>query len=248
MRLLFGSVSVVVVIGLMACQQQEPNSASKAEQSKTAAVAKPTVKSESIEVVTPEVVSEAVEKIVEKLPTESAVIASVDESAKAVEKAANREVSVQSTASKPATVAPVLKAVAEAPAKTNETVAVKTAKISEITELESAEKVSGDSILGAKVAKKCAACHTFNQGGKNKTGPNLFGVMGRIKGSVPGFKYGSYLKAENGSGAIWNEASLRGWVENSKAVAKAAGSASKMPAQKITGEKANNLIAYLKTL
>ena len=38
---------------------------------------------------------------------------------------------------------------------------------------------------GAKLFKaKCATCHTANEGGPNKQGPNLFGVIGRQSGQV----------------------------------------------------------------
>ncbi len=110
------------------------------------------------------------------------------------------------------------------------------------------EQPSGDPLQGAKVARKCNACHTFGQGGKNKTGPNLFSVFGRTKGSVAGFRYGSYLKAENAAKEIWNAASLRAWIANSKATARASGYKTRMPAQKVTGTKADNLMAYLKSL
>ncbi|MDQ7004195.1 MAG: c-type cytochrome [Ghiorsea sp.] len=103
----------------------------------------------------------------------------------------------------------------------------------------------GDAISGKKVAKKCMSCHTFNQGGKKKTGPNLFGIMGQAKGSVDGYKYGTYLKDVGG---VWDENSLRTWIADSKGVAKKAGKKTKMSSQKINGKKSDDLIAYLETL
>jgi len=42
---------------------------------------------------------------------------------------------------------------------------------------------------GAKVFKKCAACHSITQDGGNKIGPALWGVLGRKSGSVSDYKY-----------------------------------------------------------
>lgn len=58
---------------------------------------------------------------------------------------------------------------------------------------------------GAKVFKKCKACHTIEAGGKNKVGPNLHGVFGRAAASVDGFKYSDAMKE---SGITWTEENL----------------------------------------
>ena len=48
---------------------------------------------------------------------------------------------------------------------------------------------------GAKVFKKCAACHSIADDGANKIGPALWGVLGRPTGSVAGYKYSKAMAA-----------------------------------------------------
>ena len=57
---------------------------------------------------------------------------------------------------------------------------------------------------GKKVFKKCAACHSINEGGKNKIGPALWGVLGRKVGSVSDYKYSKAL-ASYGKEWSWEE-------------------------------------------
>ena len=48
---------------------------------------------------------------------------------------------------------------------------------------------------GEKVFKKCTACHSISQGGANKIGPALWGVLGRKAGTVSDYKYSKAMAA-----------------------------------------------------
>jgi cytochrome c len=55
---------------------------------------------------------------------------------------------------------------------------------------------------GANTAKQCQACHTFEKGGPNRVGPNLWGIVGRPRASHAGFNYSAAMKAKGGSWTI----------------------------------------------
>ena len=62
---------------------------------------------------------------------------------------------------------------------------------------------------GAKVFKKCAACHSIAKGGANKIGPALWGVLGRAAGSIPDYKYS---KAMTAHGKNWSFEEMNGFL------------------------------------
>ncbi len=80
----------------------------------------------------------------------------------------------------------------------------------------------GDAAKGEKGFKKCKSCHTIVdadgtaviKGGK--TGPNLYGVIGRTAGTVEGFKYGADLVAAGEGGLVWDEENLAEYVKDPK--------------------------------
>ena len=53
----------------------------------------------------------------------------------------------------------------------------------------------GDLAHGEKVFKKCTACHMIAADGKNKIGPNLWGVIGRTAGAIDDYNYSKAMKA-----------------------------------------------------
>ena len=80
---------------------------------------------------------------------------------------------------------------------------------------------AGDAEAGAKVFNKCQICHIVANAagetfaGKNaKTGPNLYGVIGRVAGSVEGFKYGTGIELLTTAGYVWTEEDLAIYVQN----------------------------------
>src|SRR3546814_14422988 len=58
---------------------------------------------------------------------------------------------------------------------------------------------AADPARGESVGKVCASCHTFEQGGPNRTGPNLWGIVGRPVASAPGFAYSDALAGHPGA-------------------------------------------------
>lgn len=70
-----------------------------------------------------------------------------------------------------------------------------------------------DPAEGAKVFRKCSACHKLEQGA-NGTGPHLYGVVGRGIGAVADF--GSYSSTLAGLGGEWTAENLNGFLESPK--------------------------------
>jgi cytochrome c len=66
---------------------------------------------------------------------------------------------------------------------------------------------------GAKIFKKCAACHSIAQGGKNKIGPALWSVLGRKAGSHTDYKYSKAMAAY---AKVWSFEEMNGFLKKPK--------------------------------
>ena len=116
---------------------------------------------------------------------------------------------------------------------------------------------AGDPAKGEEVFKKCKSCHAITapdgtevmKGGK--TGPNLWGVVGRVAGSYPDFKYGEGLLEVNEKGTVWDEALIATYLADPTAWVKTAAgdddAKSKMSFKLTDAEAAGNVAAYLAT-
>ncbi|MFN3145707.1 MAG: c-type cytochrome [Paracoccaceae bacterium] len=73
---------------------------------------------------------------------------------------------------------------------------------------------------GEKVFRQCKACHQVGEGAVNRSGPQLNGIMGRVAGTVDGFRYSSVFGEFAEQGMVWNEETLSAFLTDPKAFAK----------------------------
>jgi cytochrome c len=96
---------------------------------------------------------------------------------------------------------------------------------------------------GQQLTAVCQACHTFDKGGPNRIGPNLWGITTEGMAEVPNYQFSAAMEAHKGE--KWNPEELNAWLFNPQHL---------MPGTKMTfagypkAENRADVIAYLETL
>lgn len=97
----------------------------------------------------------------------------------------------------------------------------------------------GDPARGERVFNRCKSCHEVDRE-RNRNGPHLLGLFGRMSGSVDGFRYSDAMRE---AGIVWSEETLDGYLENPR---------SYMPGTRMTfaglrnDQDRHDVIAYLR--
>lgn len=105
---------------------------------------------------------------------------------------------------------------------------------------------AADVAKGQAFSRRCGACHSFDQGGPNKIGPNLWDVVGRPVAAVEGFQYSEAMEAFSEGGAkAWTYAELDAFLADPKQ--HVPGNKMAFPGIKKDEDRAG-VVAYLRTL
>lgn len=97
---------------------------------------------------------------------------------------------------------------------------------------------------GANVFKRCAACHAIGEGAKNRVGPELNELFGRVAGSVPDYSYSNAMIEAGQNGLVWDPVTLTPYLRKPR---------EQVPGTKMSfaglgkDEDIANLIAFLGT-
>lgn len=107
---------------------------------------------------------------------------------------------------------------------------------------------SADIEAGKAALRNCTSCHTFEKGGRNGVGPNLWDVVAKKKAHIDGFNYSQALTvaaARPGEDGQWGYEQLNGFLANPRAYL--AGTRMAFAGIRRAEDRAN-LIAYMRTL
>jgi cytochrome c len=104
---------------------------------------------------------------------------------------------------------------------------------------------AGNASAGEAVFKKCMGCHAVGENARNKVGPVLNGVVGRVAGSLPDFRYSEAMVKAGTDGLTWTPENLAKYLHAPKEVVP--GNKMSFPGLQDQAD-IDNLIAYLATM
>jgi len=99
---------------------------------------------------------------------------------------------------------------------------------------------------GQRLFNTCRVCHTPNEGGRNGIGPNLYRVNDRPAASIEGFRYSAPMRAKAAEGLVWNDANLRAYLIDPKALVP--GGSMAFAGYKDNSQNISDVIAYLRSV
>lgn len=78
-----------------------------------------------------------------------------------------------------------------------------------------AAEIKGDAAAGKKIFRQCTNCHRASEAKNHLAGPNLWGIVGRKRGTIEGFKFSKAMKADN---SPWTLKKLDKFLRNPRKV------------------------------
>ena len=98
--------------------------------------------------------------------------------------------------------------------------------------------------IDSKSFRKCVSCHTIEEGGKNKIGPNLWNIMNRGVGKMENYKYSKKFSAWAKKNTMWSPELMDQWLTKSKSMVKG----TKMNFREKKEKKRTATIVYLQKM
>ena len=98
--------------------------------------------------------------------------------------------------------------------------------------------------IDSKSFRKCVSCHTIEEGGKNKMGPNLWNIMNRGVGKMENYKYSKKFSAWAKRNTMWTPELMNEWLTKSRNMVKG----TRMNFREKKESKRAATIVYLKSM
>ena len=80
--------------------------------------------------------------------------------------------------------------------------------------------LASDGGRGEDLFSQCKNCHEVGEGARNKVGPHLDGIMGRVAGTIDGFKYSKAMREAGEAGLVWSPETLSDYLEKPRSFIK----------------------------